>query len=418
MRVVLLSAEYPPNPGGVGDYTQCLSAALATRIAAIEVWTIRAGMLCAINPQIPEQIGLPIAPATWGWSAWGAICAGLQRHKPDLLHIQYQTGAYHMHPALNLLPARLGLESHRPQIVVTAHDLFMPYLFPKAGPLRSWVTRRLLEDCDATVVTNLEDFAAITGQVQNKPNPTVHFVGRIRSTPHIIPIGSNIAPNPPVGYNRAVWRATLGISPETTLVAYFGLISPTKGLDVLLDALEQLPANIRVLIVGGDSPAPQDRQYAAHLRERIESPALAGRVLVTGHCTPPDVSAHLLAADIAALPFADGATFRRGSLLAALAHGLPTITTAVDSTHQGSYTEQANIPAPEHTQLPKLVDQQNAALIAIGDTQALVMHIQQLAQNPTQRAKLAEGARTLAAAFGWDAIADRHVNLYQQLIGK
>ena len=135
MRVVLLSAEYPPTPGGVGDYTQCLGAALATRVSEIEIWTIRADMLCSIDPLLPEQIGTPIAPATWSWTCWGAIRAGLRRIKPDVLHIQYQTGAYHMHPALNLLPARLRLDAQRLRVVVTAHDLLMPYLFPKAGPL-------------------------------------------------------------------------------------------------------------------------------------------------------------------------------------------------------------------------------------------------------------------------------------------
>ena len=295
----------------------------------------------------------------------------------------------------------------------------------------------MLEDGDATLVTNPEDLAAVTGQPHSAPQQAgIRFVGHIRRTPHIIPIGSNITPNPPRGYDRAAWRSMLGITPATTLVAYFGLISPSKGLDVLLDALEQLPDTIRLLIIGGDSATRQDRQYADQLRERLQSSVLAGRVLVTGHCPPPEVSAHLLAADLGALPFADGATFRRGSLLAALAHGLPVVTTTseldyahsptisppsgVSLSEDPSTARQSISPRVQDVQntippLPTLIDQQNVALIRVGDTQALAAQIHKLAHDHAQRATLAQGARALSVAFSWDTIADRHVALYQQL---
>ena len=143
----------------------------------------------------------------------------------------------------------------------------------------------------------------------------------------LIPIGSNIAVAPPEGYDRAAWRARLGIGADATLLAFFGLISRTKGLDTLLDALARLPARFHLLVIGGAATAPEDRAYAEAIRQQIVELGLDQRVTITGHCAEADVSAHLLAADIAALPFADGASFRRGSLLAALAHGLAVVTT-------------------------------------------------------------------------------------------
>ncbi|MBK9942888.1 MAG: glycosyltransferase [Kouleothrix sp.] len=111
-------------------------------------------------------------------------------------------------------------------------------------------------------------------------------------------------------------------------MAYFGLISRTKGLETLIDALGRLPSTVRLLLIGGAATTAEDRAYAAAIERQIAERGLGTRVQRTGHCAPAEVSAYLLAADIAALPFSDGASFRRGSLLAALAHGLPVITTA------------------------------------------------------------------------------------------
>ena len=52
------------------------------------------------------------------------------------MHIQYQSAAYGLHPAVNYLPWRLRALQHRPAIGATFHDLRFPYIFPKAGPLR------------------------------------------------------------------------------------------------------------------------------------------------------------------------------------------------------------------------------------------------------------------------------------------
>src|SRR4051812_19385809 len=149
MIVAMLSAEYPPHPGGIGDYTRQLGHALVERGQHVFVFTIDNLQFTIYdlenstsNP--PSKILNP--QSNWGWRIGRDIRAALQQTQPDMLHIQYQTGAYAMHPAINFLPRRLRRTSHRPAVVVTAHDLLPPYLFPKAGPLRDWVTRRLLAD--------------------------------------------------------------------------------------------------------------------------------------------------------------------------------------------------------------------------------------------------------------------------------
>src|SRR5262245_326575 len=157
MRIALLSAEYPPMPGGVGDYTLRLGQALLARGHHTLIFTIYDlrftiyDLGCQEDNRKSEIVN---RKSDWGWGCWRDVIAALGLTTPDVLHTQYQTGAYAMHPAINFLPWRLHSLPARPRVVVTAHDLLLPYLFPKAGPLRRWVTRRLLADTDAAIVTN------------------------------------------------------------------------------------------------------------------------------------------------------------------------------------------------------------------------------------------------------------------------
>lgn len=386
MHLSFLTGEYPPQPGGIGDYTQRLVAALAQRGHTPDVLTIQDARLVRYQPDATTPSATPHpGPLDWSPRCWPAVIAALEQQRPEWLHIQYQTGAYAMQPGINLLPWRLRRLPHRPRIAVTFHDLLEPYLFPKAGPLRRWITLRLARNADAVIVTNRTDARTLAAN---------------GISAQIIPIGSNIPVAPPPGYTREAWRARLGIAPDELLVAYFGLLSASKGVDLLVEAVRQAAnPRWRVLIIGGAATTAQDRAYAAQFEELVIRLGLQQRVIRTGHVTPAEVSAHLLAADCVALPFRDGASFRRGSLLAALAHGCPLITTT-----PADADTRAELPADNV-----------ALLVPPADSAALAAAIARLAADDTLRRQLAQAGRTLAARFTWDSIAAEHEARYAQL---
>ena len=392
MKLALLSGEYPPQPGGVGDYTHQLAVALRQRGHAVAVLTIQGGRLLAYAPppgaapgeEEPRQILGAHTGLNWSPHCWPAVVAALDQLRPSWLHIQYQSGAYNMRPGINFLPWRLCSLSGRPMVAVTFHDLRVPYLFPKAGPTRQWVTRRLAADSDAVIATNLSD------ATQLRALSTQHSA----LSTHIIPIGSNIPVAPPPGYTPAAWRARLGAPPDALLVAYFGLLSPSKGVDLLVEALATLRRPWRLLLVGGSASVPSDLAHAQTVRARIAALGLTARVIETGHAEAAAVSAHLLAADLVALPFRDGASFRRGSLLAALAHGCVVVTT------------QPTDPADTALLAPA------AELVPPDDPIALAAALARMAADAPARAARAAAATTLAAHFGWATIALRHEQLY------
>jgi GT2 family glycosyltransferase/glycosyltransferase involved in cell wall biosynthesis len=415
-RVLLITGEYPPAQGGVGDYTCKLNLALQRQETSSKVLTRSttgpndlAQEQFSAEEVLDRQGGSRAAPTGNSGNAHNvpygspritlyATLRALKGVRAGIAHVQYQTGAYEMRPTINLLPLLLR-RKWRGATVVTFHDLLVPYLFPKAGGVREWANRMLARGADAVIATNPEDAARLRSWGVERVN--------------LIPIGSNIPNNPPVDYDREAWRAQWGVSGDTTLLAYFGFLNSSKGLSDLLVALSTLKdkGKYRLLIVGGGlgSSDPTNQSTAEALDRQARELGLHDSVIWTGYLNPQGVSAALLSADIAVLPFADGASFRRGSLLAVLEHGLPVITTT---------------PAPnpkskvQSLTWPELVDGENAMLVAPGDAVALAKSIETLAADSHLRARLAARAKELALFFGWDRIAQMHVDLYAQLMAR
>ncbi len=394
LDILFVTGEYPPSIGGVGDYTRQLGRAL---IAAVHWVTVLGRTSSDVEHAAGDPTLLSVG-SMWGWQALRRTARTSRDLAPAVIHIQYQTGAYNMHPAINLLPGRLRGLPRRPRIVVTAHDLRLPYLFPKADLLRSWVTTRLFNDADALIVTNAEDEQRVRGH--HTADRTLYSPPQAVKVPvHCIPIGSNIAPHLPANYDRATWRAQQHVGPEDVLIGYFGLLNRTKGVAELVEALALLPQHFKLVIIGGAAVSPEDQRYAAEVQTLIARRQIQERVHITGPCSEAEVSAHLLAADMLALPFHDGASYRRGSLLAALSHGIPTITTT-----------------PATLLDPPLIDGVHAMCLPSAKVGLLNDAIKILADDATLRARLASGGRNLAMHFDWPNIAAQHELVYHTLL--
>lgn len=398
MRICFVSGEYPPMQGGVGDFTHELGRALMALGHEVSVITsCRAQCPLWTPPQT-----MPAEPAVypiidkWNWTSWRNILHLMRDFQCDVLHIQYQTAAYGMHPAINFLPLRLHLSKRRPRVLVTFHDLREPYLLPKAGPVRKWVNLALARWCDAVIVTNIEDYE----QLKQSHSAILSEAKNL----YLIPIGSNIHPQPPSGYDRTVWRHSMGVIDDETLLCYFGFLNASKGGEVLFRALAELLRRghkVKLLMIGGQvgDSDPTNVAYFEYVKALNNELCLQDHVLWTGYTPPTEVSANFLAADICVLPYRDGASYRRGSFMAALAHGLPIVST------------KPRIP------ITTLVDGANILLVPPDNALATADAIERLISEPMLRTQLAQGARELAREFTWDRIAEETVQVYHKLLG-
>jgi glycosyltransferase involved in cell wall biosynthesis len=388
MRIGIITGEFPPMQGGVGDFTQELSNELAALGHETHILT-RTGCRSAelhpayrVHPEIER----------WNWSLFARANRWIKANRLEIVNLQYQAAAYGMHPAVNLLPRCLASVP----LVVTFHDLNVPYLFPKAGRVRWWAVLTLAQHASGVIVTNQEDLAKLEGH-------------GLRSRPTVIPIGSNISPAPPAGYDRSSWRESWGVQPQETLLSYFGFLNESKGGEDLVQALHllglaaraearvrEIRPPVRLAMIGGrtGSSDPRNRAYAEQVDALIARLCLQEQVLRTGYIAAEQVSASLLATDICVLPYRDGVSFRRGSFVAALAHGLPIITTT---------------PA---IHLPELSHGDNVYLVPPAEPGALAEAVTVLRDNPALRQRIAAGASRLAHHFRWDSIAQATADLF------
>lgn len=412
--------------GGVGDCTFEIAQGLARLGVQVHVLTTGAALdrstlehpSAGDNRECPVQVHRYVGK--WNWSCLRLITSVVRDLAPTIVHIQFQTGAYGMHPAVNFLPrymhSRLGGDGRprqksnekRPRVVTSFHDLKVPYLFPKAGPFREWVVRSLARSSDAAIATNAQDYNRLASWQ----------VARLA----LLPIGSNISPKPPPDYDRDAWRARSGISREMTLLSYFGFLNESKGGETLILSLAQIP-RAKLMMVGGQvgSSDPTNIAYLKRVKELIQSLGLVDRVSWTDYMSGSEVSACLLSSDICVLPYRDGASYRRGSFMAALAHGLPIVTTFPPTSTSHSSISRTSVQPDQDRQggasLPALRNGENVMLVPPDDPEALAGAISQVAASPGLRQDLSRGAQELAAFFTWDKIAQQHLDFYRLLIG-
>jgi glycosyltransferase involved in cell wall biosynthesis len=418
MRILFLTGEFPPLQGGVGDCTNEIARALAQRGVEVSVLTSDPSSVIS-NQSSVSNLQSPVSNLhifrtiqKWNWSALAQIRKTISEIRPDIVHIQYQTGAFGMQPMINFLPRFLSPSLFRRggrgvRSVVTFHDLLPAYLFPKAGPLRDWVTFQLARSADAVIATNEADYMRLRAQVRG--------LGKWLA---LIPIGSNITPSDiPPEITREKLRARLGVRDDETLLVYFGFLNPSKGAETLIHALYDLPKT-KLLFLGGQTGASDATNvtYRDQVKKEIADLQLQARVIWTDYMPAEAVSAHFYASDVCVLPYRDGASFRRGSIMAALAHGMPIVTTFPQTAPQPELnTRDEKMDYARIPKLPALRDGDNVLLVPPDDAQAIIMAVTRIQTSPGLAAQLSSRARETARAFSWDKIADDHLALYEKM---
>ena len=333
MKVLLITGSYPPDICGVADYTARLEESLQKAGAEVTVYTGRRWGL-RNSPDIAREI-----------SAIGA----------DILHIQYPTTGY----GWKLGPQLISLL--RP-LVVTLHEC------SQAHVLRQLSLYPFSLRSPRIIFTNEYE----RGYAQR-------FAPWIESRSILIPIGSNI----PIATNQPKHSGKI--------VTYFGLIRPQKGIEQLLAVARIVKTQKKgfgIRIIGTVMPGRE--QYYKYLQNEAQDLPVQWILGLAGD----ELARTLAETEVAYLPFEDGASERRSSLIAMLTNGAAVITT------RGRHTPSAMI---------------GAVLLANSPDQAVVL-AEELFDSPERKAALQLKAATYAEQFAWDDIATEHIAIYQELI--
>ena len=191
----------------------------------------------------------------------------------------------------------------------------------------------------------------------------------------------------------------MGLAKADYLLGYFGFLNKSKGGDNLLHALSSLEDKYHLVFIGGQTGTSDatNADFLQQMKSLIKELGLTDRVHWTGFISDTRVSAFLHAADLMVMPYRDGASLRRGTLMAALAHGRPLITTTPSA------------PAPE------LEHGRNIWLIPADDSHALAQAIEQLADDTERCRQLGLHAAQTAQLFTWERIAKTTAAFFSQI---
>ncbi len=393
MKIGLVTGEYPPMEGGVGAFSQELTRALAAAGHEVHIITSTQAWPPDIKKKfqrVREPFDLDFAQIhpyikKWRIGELHKIVDMVLRNELDLVNVQYQAAAYNMRsPAINFLPWRLQGTA---ATAVTFHDLRVPYLLPKAGRLRRTAVNFMARQATGVIATNPEDYQAL------------QQLGIEQVTQ--IPIGSNIEVYDVTPQEITAVRGELSLAADDCLLGYFGFLNESKGADTLIRALADLPENVHLVFIGGRTGSSDTANNAAFLQQLDDLVAelnLTQRVHWTGFVPAHHVSTWLQAADVMVMPYRDGASLRRGTLMAVLAHGRPLITTT------------PAIPTPE------LEHGRNVWLVPPDDAKGLAAAVQTLLADPALRQNLGKAAAQTSELFTWEKIAGGTAVFFQQLL--
>jgi glycosyltransferase involved in cell wall biosynthesis len=188
-------------------------------------------------------------------------------------------------------------------------------------------------------------------------------------------------------FRNKEWRKRLGIDDKFVFL-YVGRLSPEKGLDLLLAAIEEIEARFpgkAALVFTGGGP------YADLIRQKK-----ASHIILTGFKTGPELSEIYASCDCFAFP--SGTETFGNAPLEAMASGLPVVGIA-----SGGVTEF-------------LSHGKNALLCADGDLKTFTENLITVMEHKTLRRKLAANGQKRAQSRAWDTIFDGLLSIYRGLI--
>jgi glycosyltransferase involved in cell wall biosynthesis len=348
----VITCEYPPQVGGVSDYTKLVAHGLAEAGDEVHVWGPRVaggnegkGQRAKGEEQRAksEEKDSASSPITHHSSLvkvhreFGRFRPGDLRRvgkqldqfaAPRRLLVQWVPHGYG-YRSMNLpfcfwLWRRAKLKGDRVELMV--HEPFLAFGEGSRKQDLAAVVHRLM------IVLLLNAASQIWISTQEWEGLLRPFLLGRKKTFAWLPVPNNI---PLVDDAEGIRQTRAKYATNgTRLIGHFGAYSQYMS-DTMLDLLPALmngENDLAILLVGKGSRELGDRLMTVH-------PELLGRLHATGELPADDISKHISACDVMLQPYQDGVSGRRTSVMTALSHGRPVLTTTGKAT-EGCWVER------------------------------------------------------------------------------
>ena len=314
MTFHLITGEYPPACGGVGDYSQLVARALAARGCSVHVWSP------AISAEaVDGRVNLRPLPDRFGPRSRQTLAAAFAA-LPGCVLLQYVPNTLGSRGAnLRFCVWLLRLRRRHADVRVVFHE---PYFYYSLNPLGNALA--LVQRAMAAVLLRASSVVYLSTETWLRYLRPMAPAG---TTMVVVPIPSTI-PGDAGARDVAHWRDRFsGTGTTAHVVGHFGTFGDhiAGELRPVVTAILNVDPHARFVCIGRGSEAFASDLAATHS-------SLGARLDGTGELPRGQVAAALRACDVVVQPYPDGVTTRRTSVMAALANAVATVTTAGELT--------------------------------------------------------------------------------------
>jgi glycosyltransferase involved in cell wall biosynthesis len=303
MKIALLSGAFPPQFDGIGDHTWWLSQELAKQGQQVTVLT-------SFAPSRPKPLNVEVVPC-FDVSRPQTIKEALRplwkSARFDWLIVQYN-------------PFSFGPRGFAPWLVSALRTSRIPIacMFHETFAVPLWPWQHILMR-----VWQYPQFVSLVRSGRSHFASTERWLVQVRRWARgpscLLPVGSNL---PLCELTKSEARKRLGIPSDALVLGVFGFAHITKRA-------EWIGAAAR--LVGSRFPQTQVLSVG-QLGDSIRTACGDVPLNDQGPLARPEVSLRLRAMDLFLAPLTDGISARRGSIVAALQHGLPICSTVREHT--------------------------------------------------------------------------------------
>jgi glycosyltransferase involved in cell wall biosynthesis len=352
----IITGEYPPQPGGVGDYTRLIARELSAAGDEVFVW----GPRTSEPPVQDEGVVIYSELGRYRPADFRRADARLSEFPgPRNILMQWAPHAYGC-KSLNIMICLwlwFRVKWHGDRLELMAHESYLPFKRWAWKQNLAAVVHRLM----TLVIMNAASHVWISIPYwESRLRP--YAMGR-RLKFQWLPVISNIPVVDDSEGREAVRRrySVLG----SRIIGHFGAYDENlHGLFAqILPALLQGSHHRTILLLTGKG-SDEARNKLVQIY-----PELSMLIATAGMLDARALSLHLTACDVMLQPYIDGVSSRRGGVMAAMAHGRAIVTT------QGSLTEAI------------WRDSGAVELVPAGETDALVQAVQLLLDDPARIAR-------------------------------
>jgi glycosyltransferase involved in cell wall biosynthesis len=358
MRIAIICENFPPASfeGGIAHYSHWLAKSLKLRGHKIYAITSTEYSLPVHSEEKIDEIARIYIKGPWNHHTIIVFKKIIFEKSLDVLILQYTPASFSLTFRLKWAFSRFDCQK-----IMVFHTLWGKDFDRIIGILN-------LVGCKKIIATNSEIMAILKRRMP--------FL--IKKT-YWIPIASNI--------KRHNWRKYKN-SNDSKIISFFGMLYPGKGLDLILNVLEELSQkynNFNFKFIGGGML--NHESYERAFLKEIKRRKLIGRVELLGLISPKEVSKWLGISRFVFLPYERGLSDRRGSLMAAIDHG-KAILTAPPAVPMNLFKNGKNILWPNRPSQNEYVE---LAEKLLNDDQMI--------------SRLERGAKELSSNFKWENIA-------------